>query len=429
MAQKRADLINFTNRGLRKVSRVSAVRLAQAQQRALGYERELTRRIEGPVLAKDYLAHEVPRTRPLHLRTDTSRHPAVRVLGFLGGGVFGGMATALMLGAALSEELDLPLDVVQTHAFDGNVDFGAYVRDAGFDVSTDRCSTVDVSRRHTPDESVLEMHPDDVFVVSAWWDAYHLRQSPLVDRFIYLVQDYEPIFYPNSDEHALAGSTYLGDDAVRVYNSSVLAEFFVSEGIETPGQALVFEPSVDVVADPAASDSAGPKTLFLYGRPQVPRNLFGLSIAALDLALREPGFKDWRVVTAGSASVPDIAFSSGHRLERLQTMPREDYFAFASSIDLALTPMLAPHPNYPTLEIGSLGRPVVSTSWRTKTDLQRYSPTIGLVEPGVESLAGAIVEGGSRQPLAPGTFTTALSPSWTAALRPVARGAVAGLGR
>src|SRR5688500_10861996 len=112
MAHKRADMVDFTTRGLRQVSRVSAVRLAKAQQRTLAYERQLARRIDGPILAEDYLGSEVPRIRPLHLRPSTAREPSVRVLGFLGGGVFGGMATALMLGAALAEELDWPLDVV-----------------------------------------------------------------------------------------------------------------------------------------------------------------------------------------------------------------------------------------------------------------------------------------------------------------------------
>jgi hypothetical protein len=429
MADMRADLVDFTTRGLRKVSRVSAARLAQAQQRARAYEVRLTQRIDGPVRAADYLAREVPRLRPLELRPSTSREPAVRVLGFLGGGVFGGMATALMLGAALAQELDRPLDVIQTHAFDGTVDFGVHVRNAGFAIPADRCSTVDVSRRHTPEESFVDVHPDDVFVVSAWWDAHHLQQSPLVDRFIYLVQDYEPIFYPNSDEHALAHATYLDDKAVRVYNSSVLSEFFVAEGVDTAETALWFEPAVDVVTEVSEAPSGGLRTLFLYGRPQVPRNLFGLSIAALDQALHGPVFEGWRVVTAGSNDIPDITFTSGHRLELLQTMPRDEYFAFAASVDLALTPMLAPHPNYPTLEIGSLGRPVVSTTWRTKTDLSRYSPSIRLAEPDVDSLAAALVSAAGQAPVGPGSFATALSPSWTGALKPVARDALRKMGR
>lgn len=429
MAHTRADLVDFTTRGLRKVSRVSAARLGRAQRQALAYEEQLTRRIDGPVLARDYLARDIPRLRPLELRSSTTRDPAVRVLGFLGGGVFGGMATALMLGAALAEELDRPLDVVQTHAFDAQVDFGAYVRKAAFEVPADRCSTVDVSRRHTPEDSVLDVHPDDVFVASAWWDAYHLQQSPLVDRFVYLVQDYEPIFYPHSDEHSLARSTYLRDDAIRVYNSSVLAEFFVEEGLDTAGTAIWFEPAVDVASETVTHGETGSRTLFLYGRPQVPRNLFGLSVAALELALQDPVFEGWRILTAGSDDVPEIAFSSGHRLERLRTMPRETYFAFVRSVDLALTPMLAPHPNYPTLEIGSLGRPVVTTAWETKTDLTRYSPSIRLVEPSTEALAHALVGAAASGPAAVGSFSTVLSSSWTEALRPVAQEALTRMSR
>ena len=168
---------DFTARGLRKASRVSAFHLSQVQRRANNFEKRLSRRIDGPRLAREFLGGEYPRIRPMSLSNAVTRSPAVRVLGFLGGGVFGGMSTALMLGAALAEELDLPLEVVQTHAFDADVDFGAHIRKAGFAVPANRCSTVDISRRHIAEEAILEVHPADVFVVSAWWDAHLLQRT------------------------------------------------------------------------------------------------------------------------------------------------------------------------------------------------------------------------------------------------------------
>ena len=136
------------------------------------------------------------------------------------------------------------------------------------------------------------------------------------------------------------------------------------------------------------------KILFLYARPNVDRNLFINGMRALDLAFQDEVMKKdkWLLFSAGTTGVPSVKLTSGHIIKNLGKMDISDYYKFARTVDLALSPMLAPHPNYPTLEFASLGAIVVSTKWKTKQNLDYYSPNILMAEPTAEDMAVKIIE-------------------------------------
>jgi hypothetical protein len=52
--------------------------------------------------------------------------------------------------------------------------------------------------------------------------------------------------------------------------------------------------------------------------------------------------------------------------------------------------MMAPHPNYPTLEFASIGTAVVTTKYANKQNLDRYSGNIIMSDIASDSMAGAI---------------------------------------
>ena len=52
--------------------------------------------------------------------------------------------------------------------------------------------------------------------------------------------------------------------------------------------------------------------------------------------------------------------------------------------------MMAPHPNYPTLELSSIGSAVVTTKYKTKQDLGEYSKNIYMADLSIESIVDAI---------------------------------------
>ncbi len=93
---------------------------------------------------------------------------------------------------------------------------------------------------------------------------------------------------------------------------------------------------------------------------------------------------------AGQDNLPDIHTPSGVLIDNLGKMDMPSYIQLMQSVDIAVSPMMAPHPNYPTLEFAAAGAAVVTTRYGIKQDLSKYSKNIVMADISVESLAGAI---------------------------------------
>lgn len=309
-------------------------------------------------------------------------------------GFYGGIATLLVASAALANKLNYDFRVVQTSGFHKSSSVLKFLHDRGVTIDPSRYTTIDISKRNPHNYAYLPLHPDDIVVVSAWWDAHIASQLPLQKKFVYMLQDYEPIFYNNGDEQQFAESTYFTGNFVPLCNTKLMYEYFKQGDYDyIKKNAAWFEPAVGI-AGTKSTNNSGNKTLFLYGRPQVHRNMFFTAIKALDSALQDPAFsKDtWSIFCAGASDIPNIKLKSGHTITNLGKMEIEEYYEFTQSVDIALSPMLAPHPNYPTLELASVGAIVVTTKYKTKTNLDNYSSNILLCEPTIEDMAKKLID-------------------------------------
>ena len=120
----------------------------------------------------------------------------------------------------------------------------------------------------TPRTATLPVGPRDVFVATFWttaemtvrfrrWQAATYGAAPR--RFGYVVQDFEPAFYPWSAQSMLAAATY--DNAASIaaiFNTDLLRDHFHGQGIRF-GDEFTFEPQA--FADPSAcprGDTARP---------------------------------------------------------------------------------------------------------------------------------------------------------------------------
>lgn len=238
-----------------------------------------------------------------------------------------------------------------------------------------------------PSDGPLRIGRRDV-LVATWWPTAHIARAALdlleAREFIYLVQDYEPGFYPWSVNHALARASY-GFPARAVVNERFLLDYLRKEGGgifgagAADGRVISFEPSVDRdLFHPETNDRPRRRLLF-YARPRNERNLFELGVRALrDAAARGDLTGDrWDVVAIGSQMPtldlgPDLKMSSS---------PWLDYPAYAALLrgsDLLLCLMMSPHTSYPTLEMAASGRFVVTTEFGPKTAaaLASISPLI-----------------------------------------------------
>lgn len=309
---------------------------------------------------------------------------------------YGGTATALVVAGRIAQLEKKPLKIVQTLKTGKPDDLSGFFKREGLDIPEDRISVISVADRAYNVYGYLSMHPDDTYVVSAWWDAYLISQLPLTKKFIYLIQDFEPIFYNNSDMYVLAESTYKLENFYAVCNTKLMYDFMMERQYPAfkNGDATWFEPAVSRIKNGsvAKKKEGEKKRLFLYGRPDVHRNLFFMALNSIDYSLKANFLNrdEWELFMAGQDNIPDIQLTSGAKIKNLGKMDMEQYIAFSKTIDLAVSPMMAPHPNYPTLEFGSIGTAVVTTKYSNKTSLKSYSENIIMTDIGVESMAGAI---------------------------------------
>jgi glycosyltransferase involved in cell wall biosynthesis len=208
-----------------------------------------------------------------------------------------------------------------------------------------------------PDGASLERVPAaDASIATLWLTAYAVARAQGTKRKFYLVQDFEPMFYPASTLYALAEETYrLG--LYGLCNTENLRKICVDE---YGGKAMSFEPAVDPTVfhakDRPWRDEDAPATVFVYARPGHWRNCWELA----SLALRE--LKDRlgdrvRIVTAGSWATDPAAADAIKQLGLLSYRATGELYR-RCDVGLALT--VSKHPSYLPLELMACGVPVVA---------------------------------------------------------------------
>lgn len=335
---------------------------------------------------------------------------------------FGGTATALVVAAKLALQTNKSLKIVQTLKTGQAKDLQMFFQSEGVEISEQKIHVTSVADRTYNTYGYLSIHPEDIFMASAWWDAYLLSRLPLPKKFIYLIQDFEPIFYNNSDLYILAESTYKTDKFIPLCNTKLIHGFMKDRNYPAMEDALWFEPAVSRIGNGVAIKKkiGEKKRLFLYGRPNVHRNLFFTALNSIDYCFKA-GFlqpDEWELFMGGQDSLADIQLSTGPKIKNLGKLPMQEYIDFSKTVDLAVSLMMAPHPNYPTLEFASIGSSVVTTKYANKQDLSNYSKNITTSDINEESIAGAIhlASKQSYEEREKNLATTKIETSWGAVL-------------
>lgn len=208
------------------------------------------------------------------------------------------------------------------------------------------------------DESIAALPPADAAVATLWLTADHVAKAPAVRRKFYLMQDYEPSFYPASTLYAMAEETYrLGLYAI--CNTKSMYEIYT--GLYG-GKAMYFDPAVDrSIYHAEGRREKGddePVTIFAYARDHF-RNCWELAYAALQEIKRIHG-DDVRIVAAGARYLPNTAdFIDLGLLDYRATG------AIYRETDIGLTLQISRHPSYLPLELMACGVPMVApdSSW------------------------------------------------------------------
>ena len=236
----------------------------------------------------------------------------------------------------------------------------------------------------------IPVGPRDVFIATFWptalfaidaraWQATTYGTAP--KAFAYVIQDFEPGFYPRSSQHLLARATYESPKStIAIFNTTVLQRAFHDHGLRF-SREYTFEPRLAPALRGALATPPVPRArrIVVYGRPSKPRNGFGLIIDGLRAwrATYEHA-ADWTVVSAGE-SHGDIDLGQDAVLRSVGKLSFAEYAELLRSSAIGISLMISPHPSYPPLEMSHLGLLVLTNRYDEK-DLSRAHPNIASIE-------------------------------------------------
>ncbi|HEX2700602.1 MAG TPA: glycosyltransferase [Acidimicrobiales bacterium] len=237
-------------------------------------------------------------------------------------------------------------------------------------------------------ESFEAIPEADVSIATLWLTAYQLTRFQGTRRKFYLIQDFEPVFYPAGTMYALAEETYrLG--LYGLCNTEVLQRVYEHEYGGTGHHFLpAVDPTVFHAEGRAERRDDEPVTVFVYARAGHWRNCWELMSVALQ-ELKERLGDGVRIVAAGSWATPE----GGDLDTVVKHVGLLDYRATGPlyrTCDVGLALTVSKHPSYLPLELMACGVPVVAFDSPDFSWLLRDEENCLLVERTVDGVADAL---------------------------------------
>jgi O-antigen biosynthesis protein len=232
----------------------------------------------------------------------------------------------------------------------------------------------------------------DACVATHWTTAYTVLRHNQTKRKFYMIQDFEPLFFPAGSTSAQAEATYRFG-FYGIANTRTLQQIYTQE---YAGQSTCFQPCVDIdlfhpANDRDRSHSKQPRTVFFYGRPDHPRNGFELGISALRKLKQRFGDRV-RIISAGQRWSPADYGLTGI-VENRGLLSFQETADLYRECDVGLAMMFTRHPSYLPLELMASGCLVVSTPNSATAWLLRDHENCLLALPSMSCLADALAEG------------------------------------
>jgi glycosyltransferase involved in cell wall biosynthesis/GT2 family glycosyltransferase len=235
--------------------------------------------------------------------------------------------------------------------------------------------------------SLQRLAPADVAVATLWATAYSVAQFPGAPRRFYMIQDFEPMFYPAGTLYALAEESYrLG--LYGICNTEHMRRLYESR---YDGRGMSFEPAVDPTVFHAEGRRfertlSDPATVFVYARPGHWRNCWELASIALEELKARVGDRV-RIVTAGSWARPEDV---GSGIEHLGLLDYRETGELYRTCDVGVALTVSEHPSYLPLELMACGVPVVAFDNPAGYWALRNGENALLARRTVDALRGAI---------------------------------------
>lgn len=255
----------------------------------------------------------------------------------------------------------------------------------------------------------LPVNPADAFVATSCWSAHvahHAVRELGHERFLFMVQEYEPIFTAYNSINAIFRQAYEFPQYA-LFSTAILQDYFRAERIgvysegEEAGDALstVFHNAICKFTPKIADMAHAEKRLLFYARPEdhAARNLFELGVMGLVELLRreEVDLSGWTFHGIGSIDRRYVLeLAPGIDLKLLPRTSLEEYIQLLPTFDVGLSLMMSPHPSLVPLEMAAAGLRTVTNTFANKTAerLAAISPNLIAVPPTVDGIADGLAE-------------------------------------
>lgn len=296
--------------------------------------------------------------------------------------LLGGVATALILASLYANAYGMSLRIITRHYSANPMDYERILKLNNIQPVADVSYYCDSDRAEDGSfVTKLEVGEDDFFFATSWWSAYAIRKTFPAKRFFYIIQEVETFFYPHGDLHLLCSQIMQDANIDFIVNSHYLWEYFKENEPQLVLRGTWFEPAFSKqLYSPKTFGTKQKYRLFFYARPNNPRNLYVFGLTILKQAI-EAGILDtqeWEILLAGS-SLPDVELCEGVVAKSMGLMSWQEYGAFLSQTDLAVSLMYTPHPSYPPYDAAMSGCVVLSNTCLNKTQFP-YCDNVILAE-------------------------------------------------
>jgi glycosyltransferase involved in cell wall biosynthesis len=267
--------------------------------------------------------------------------------------------------------------------------------------------TVEIAFGRGP--SPLPLGPTDRFIATTWWTAHIAARADRElgnERFVYLIQEYEPFTFPMGSYAALARGSYAFPHFA-LFSTELLRDYFRRHqiGVYAAGaeagdrDSLSFQNAITEVAAPAAALLAARRSrrLLFYARPEphAARNMFELGLLALEHALDRGAFDGgWELRGIGTTGHGrELALGAGTTVELLPRSGQNRYAGLLREHDVGLALMDTPHPSLVPIEMAAAGLLTVTNSFENKTPaaMAAISNNLIIAPPTVEGIADGLL--------------------------------------
>jgi hypothetical protein len=277
--------------------------------------------------------------------------------------LFGGVATALIIATEFANRCKIPLRIITRTTPVDPLDYKKIIRLNEIKTPEDVSFYTDYDRDENGKKNYkLEISKKDIFVATSWWSATSISKICLTERFFYIIQEVETFFYSHNDEHYFCSKMMQKNNIDYIVNSKYLFDYFRDNTPNIVENGIYFIPAFSKkLYQPNSFTKKNKYSLFFYSRPNNPRNLFNYGIYLLNKGF-EKGIldpNDWDIYLVGQ-NTPEITFCNGYKAINKGLLDWDQYAAFLSDVDLAVSLMYTPHPSYPPYDVACSGGVVVS---------------------------------------------------------------------